>query len=332
MRSWLVALAVFVAGSPSLALAQDVELRFDPALEALSEPVARGLGARIAGEVRIGLPLGAALAQGLPERAPDLGARVVGLVPIGDRVVLFATAPSGARHVSQVGLPEDAGARVRVVVVALEALLDGVAAPRAVPLRADDERVEDPDLRPIDGAALGDLDGPTPLSFEPSFVLELRGRASYATQRDRGFATTGIGAGACFGTWWCVVIDADVQVPEEDRPLEVGSLSYVATTLGLGGRFLPVAVGPLRAGVGIDATLRAGHLWTDTAFGSDAVSAGMRVQGEVGLVLGGPCSLVLELGADFAFNAVLFRQRGAAVFAEDVATLWTGLALRVGPT
>ncbi len=337
---WLVLL--FVLGASPSARAQPsgspLVLRVDPALGPLAEPLATGLSRRIEREVVVGEPLAAEEVAALPGTVPPLGPGVLGLARVDERVLAFGTAGSGARHVTAVGWPSDESAVRRIVVIALASLalaLEADAAPSDPAPPTEPREVEEQDLSPLDGSALSDLAAPyREPSLTPGLVLEARARLLYATQRDQGFGAAGLAAGVCFGTWWCVVGEADVELTEERRVLgPANALRYlVLTTVGAGARFLPLEAGPVWGGVGIDALVRIGRLALDgPPLEVTTVSGGMRMELEGGVHLVDVLSIVLELGADVFFNAVRFQRAGAFVLTEDVATLWGSLGLRVGP-
>lgn len=324
----LIALALLVwAWAPGQAWAQErsaIVLRTDTSLAAIATSIAAGLERRTARPVSVG--------EVSSER--EIAPGTIGVVREGDRIQLLGTAPSGRRHVTDVGAAETDRATTRVIVVALASFLESLEADVEPPIDAVSqapvlERFE----LPIDGSALEDLAPPRrPPDVTPGLVVELRGRAAYATQRDVAHAAWGMSFGVCFGTWWCLQLDADAMAPEEDHALPSGILSYQSTTIGIGGRFLPLRAGPVRGGVGIDALARVGHLWTDLPQASDTTpSGGMRLMADIAIQLGGPVFLAVEGGADIAFNAVRYQRGASFVFTEDVVTLWAALALRIGP-
>ena len=310
-----------------------VVLRIAPSLASLADPLAVGVARRSERGVIVGAALDAELAT--LEEAPDLGPAVVGVAHHGDRVALFATATSGRRHVSELGAASDDVATTRVLVVALSMFLEDLDADVAPP-PPPPPQVVDSELAPTDNTALADLASPyREQRFDLGFVVELRERIGYATQRDQGVPATGGSGGACFGTWWCLVADIDVMAPFEVHALNMGTLTYSSVTTGIGGRFLPLEAGPLRGGVGIDALLRISELQTHAPefpdYSTITYAAGMRLLAELGVQLAGPLSLVIEGGADIGFSAVRFVRAGNAVFNEDVMLLWAALGLRVGP-
>jgi hypothetical protein len=312
------------------AAASAVVLRTEASLASYAPSVAAGVRRRSGRAVTVG--------EVLEDASPrDLGPAVVGVTRIGERFRVFAIAGSGALHVTEVGSATDDAGVVRILVVALASFFEALDADSTPAATTEAPRAQAPVFEtyelPLDGSALEDLAPPyRPLRLDPGFVLELHERVGYATQRDFALPAVGLTVGVCFGTWWCVVLDGDVMAPEEDHALDRGGLSYLSTTLGIGGRFLPLEAGPVRGGVGIDATTRVAQLWTsEPGLSSTAVSGGMRLLAEGSLQLAGPISLVLAGGADIAFNSVRFLWRGGAVLTEDIVTLWASLGLRIGP-
>jgi hypothetical protein len=329
----LALMHVLIVASHASAQSVDtpITLRASTTLAASAEAIASRAAARAHRPVVVGAPLEAELDD--PAQAPDLGTSVLGVAHHGDRIAVFGTAPSGRRHVSELGAGATDAANVRAIVIAIALLLEDLATDTAHIPPVEREHVVEIDLPPLDGNALEDLGSPfTPLRFEPGFVIELRERIGYATQRDQGVLATGLATGACFGTWWCVLLDVDAMAPEEVHVLGAGTLRYQATTLGIGGRFLPLEAGPVRGGVGVDATLRVGELWTDVpAYSFTSVSGGLRFVAELTVHLGGPLWLAIEGGADVGFNAVRFFRGPDTVLQEDVLLPWIALGLRLGP-
>ncbi|MFO0685445.1 MAG: hypothetical protein U0234_25525 [Sandaracinus sp.] len=344
MRGWASLFVVFlVLGATLPVRAQEPDaalvVRLDPLLAPLGAAITTRLARRLERDVTLGSPLTAEESAGLPETVPTLAPGVVGLARSDARVLAFGTAPSGARHLTAVGWPADESTVERIVVIALASLVDALAAdvaPSPSPSSEPEEQavVED-DLSPLDASALTDLADPVrPVEGRTGFVLEARSRLLYATQRDQGFGTAGLAAGACVAAWWCLVAEADVELAEERRALTgSNALRYLLlTTVGVGGRFLPLEAGPVWGGVGLDALVRVGRLTLESPLAEvTTVSGGMRMEIEAGVHLADVLSIVLEVGADIFFNAVRFQRGGAFVLTEDVATLWAGLGLRLGP-
>jgi hypothetical protein len=323
---------VLVLAVPASGAAQTIVLRPDASLASSADAIVAGLGRRTQRAVAVD----GVLEDPTPR---DLGG-VIGLARIGDRLRMFAAAPSRALHVTEVGAGPDERTTARVLVVALSAFVESLEADVARPDETAPAPIFETYELPIDGSALEDLARPyREQSFALGFVMELRDRVSYATQRDYGSNAGGASVGVCFGTWWCLVLDVDVMAPEESHALGGSALSYFATAIGIGGRFLPLEAGPVRGGLGVDLLGRVGSVRVVPGAGADpsvaasdlTFSAGARLLADVAVRMGGPVSLAIEGGADVALNAYQYRRAGAVVLGADVVTLWAAIALRIGP-
>jgi hypothetical protein len=325
IASGLLGLALLCA--PAASAAQEtasITLRTDSTFAPVAERVARDASRRIGTEVRVG----AAIDETTLAQPPS----VVRLEVIDDRAALTITGASGSVYRTSLAITEDEAANVRALVLSLAALVETASSdpgPRPI-ARVDRAREELPLLGPTDGSALRDLSDPFErVDYTPRPLVELRGRLGLGTQRDVSLGGVGLAAGACLGPY-CIVLDADVLVPEEDHARRFGVVSYVFTTVGLGGRFLPLHAGPLRGGIGVSLFVRTGHLWIESqAVSETTFAAGGRFSVEGALTLAGPLALVLSGGLDVAFNPTRFVRAAELVFAEDVAVPWVALGLRI---
>jgi hypothetical protein len=327
----VVALLSLFASAITRAQEAPILLRPDATFVALAERIAQGAARRLGREVIVG----ASVDESTPTQPPS----VVRLETLDGRAALTIVGRSGTVYRTSLAIAEDEAATVRALVLSLAALVESAAAdpgPSVAPVTTVEPtrapREELPLLGPTDGSALRDLADPFDrVDFTPRVLVELRGRLGLGTQRDVSVAGIGLTAGACLGPY-CVVLDADTLIPEEDHARRSGVVSYVFTTVGLGGRFLPLVAGPVRGGIGVSLLLRTGHLWIEElAISETTFAAGGRFSAEGALMLADPLALVLSGGLDVAFNPTRFVRATEIVFVEDVVVPWLALGLRICP-
>jgi hypothetical protein len=322
-----VVVLTLLAALAGLAHAQDgaVTLRTDARFALLSERLARDASRRLGRPVVVGAPL----------EGTDAETRIVStvrLTEVDGRAELAITGASGRIYATRLAMAADQAASVRALVLSLASLMETAATDPGPPIEATADPQDPPLLGPTDGSALRDLADPFEhVDYSARPLFELRGRLGLGTQRDTSLGGAGLAAGVCFGPY-CLVLDADVLTPEEDHPRRFGVVSYVFTTVGVGGRFLPLRLGPLRGGIGVSLLLRTGHLWIDEQdVHATTFAAGGRFSIEGTLTLADPLALVLSGGADVAFNPTRFVRAGETVFLEDVIVPWLALGLRICP-